>query len=55
MGWFVHAENIALFKRLLADPSTPAGRRKTVERLLAEEEAKYYTSVRHSVVWATKG
>ena len=36
---FIHRENIKLFKKQLADPTKEA-QRKTLLRLLAEEEAK---------------
>jgi hypothetical protein len=40
MEWFIHTENLALFKRKLADPQTPESERRVLRKLLAEEEAK---------------
>jgi hypothetical protein len=40
MDRFIHAENIALFRKRLADPYTTADQRRTIERLLEEEEEK---------------
>jgi hypothetical protein len=37
---FVHQENLALFKKRLADPETTDAERELVLKLLAEEEAK---------------
>ncbi|OKO83328.1 hypothetical protein [Bradyrhizobium sp. AS23.2] len=39
MERYIHSENIALFKRRLADPKTTDSERKTIQKLLAEEEA----------------
>jgi hypothetical protein len=39
MEEFIHAQNLALFKRQLAEPCDDA-RRKLLLKLLAEEEAK---------------
>jgi hypothetical protein len=37
---FIHNENLALFKKKLADPQTTDTERKVVQKLLAEEEAR---------------
>jgi hypothetical protein len=37
---YVHSENLALFRNKLADQTISEEQRKTVEQLLAEEEAK---------------
>jgi hypothetical protein len=37
---FIHNENVALFKKKLADPQTTDTERKVVQKLLAEEEAR---------------
>lgn len=39
MERYINSENIALFKRRLADPKTTDRERKTIQKLLAEEEA----------------
>ncbi|WP_168195597.1 hypothetical protein [Bradyrhizobium sp. NAS80.1] len=39
MERYIHSENIALFKRRLADPNTTDSERKTIQKLLAEAEA----------------
>jgi len=44
MEWFIHTENLALFKRKLADPQTAEAERKVLRKLLAEEEAKEPTA-----------
>jgi hypothetical protein len=40
LDMFVHQENPALFKKLLADPETTDAERELLLKLLAEEEAK---------------
>jgi hypothetical protein len=40
LDMFVHQENLALFKKRLADPETTDAQRGTLLKLLAEEEAK---------------
>ncbi len=39
MDRFIHRENIAIFKRRLADPKTTEANRKLLRGLLAKEEA----------------
>jgi hypothetical protein len=39
MEWFIHQQNLARFRRLLAHPADEAQRQQLL-RLLAEEEAK---------------
>ncbi len=40
MERFIHRENLALFKKKLADPKTTDAEREVIQKLLAEEEAK---------------
>lgn len=40
MEWFIHTENLALFKKKLADPQTPEAEREVLRKLLADEQAK---------------
>lgn len=40
MEKFIHSQNLALYRKKLADPKTTDVERKLVERLLADEEAK---------------
>ncbi|MBU6464242.1 MAG: hypothetical protein KGL35_00335 [Bradyrhizobium sp.] len=40
MEKFIHSQNLALYRKKLADPKTTDVERKMVERLLAAEEAK---------------
>jgi hypothetical protein len=40
MEWFIHTENLALFKKKLADPHTPEAEREVVRKLLADEQAR---------------
>jgi hypothetical protein len=40
MEWFIHTENLALFKRKLADPQTSEAEREVLRKLLADEEAR---------------
>lgn len=40
MEKFIHSENLALYRKKLADPKTTDVERKTVKMLLGEEEAK---------------
>ncbi len=40
MEKFIHSENLALYRKKLADPKTTDVERKTVKMLLVEEEAK---------------
>ncbi|MGY4567158.1 hypothetical protein [Bradyrhizobium sp. USDA 3256] len=43
MERFVHDENLALFRKRLADPRLTAAEREILLRLLADEEAKPVT------------
>lgn len=45
MKQYIHDENVALFKRKLADPNTKDGERETVLKLLAQEEKKELPSL----------
>jgi len=40
MNKFIHRENLALFRRRLADPDLPVAQRKIILKLLTEEEVK---------------
>ena len=40
MEWFIHTENLALFKKKLADSHTPEAEREVLRRLLADEQAR---------------
>ena len=38
--WFIHTENVALFKKKLADPHTSEAEREVLRKLLADEQAR---------------
>jgi hypothetical protein len=38
--WFIHTENLALFKKKLADPDTSEAEREVLRKLLADEQAR---------------
>jgi len=40
MEKFIHDENLALYRKKLADPNTSGSERRMIERLLAEEESR---------------
>lgn len=40
MDRYIHLENLALFRKRLADAKTTAAEREVILRLLAEEEAR---------------
>jgi hypothetical protein len=40
MDTFIHRQNLALFRRRLADPTLTEAQRKVIIVLLAEEQAK---------------
>ena len=40
MDRYIHLENMALFKKRLADTNTTAAEREVILKLLAEEEAR---------------
>jgi hypothetical protein len=40
MDIFVQSQNMALYRKKLADPKTSDAERKMVEKLMAEEKAK---------------
>jgi len=40
MDRYIHLENLALFRKRLADPKTTAADREVILKLLAEEEAR---------------
>ena len=52
MDKFVHRENLALFRRRLADPALTDAQRQTILRLLTEERAKGMTAETNSLVVA---
>ena len=49
MERFIHSENLALFKKRLADPSIAESEREVIKKLLAEEEAKGASTTARSV------
>jgi hypothetical protein len=52
MDKFIQRENLALFRRRLADPALTDAQRQTILRLLTEERAKGMTAETNSLVVA---
>ena len=47
MDRYIHLENLALFRKRLAEPSTTEAEREVILKLLAEEEARELPPKKH--------